>query len=154
MQYTAADHKDMPDGVHVMDLLLYIENHAQRIQHAAYNQCNQTERGYALIEGLNGKNNAPAHEDIAECGNFTEFFQIDRGHHDSENRRTPDAAEDRPAKPQGLNAAEGEGGVGSCDQQENGVVVENLKDLFCNRRYKCVVQCGHGVEDDQGCAEN
>ena len=154
MQYTAADHKDMPDGVHVMDLLLHIENHAQGIQYAAYNQCNQTERGYALIEGLDGKNDAPAHENIAESRNFAEFFQIDRGHHDTEHCRTPDAAEDRPAKPEGLDTAEGEGRVGSCDQQKNRVVVEDLKYLFGKRRYKCVVECGHGVENDEGCTEN
>ena len=83
VQNTAGYDEDVPDGMEVFDGLLHVEDTAERVQHTAYDEHDEADFRHSVLQGLDGEDDAPAHEDIAECGYFAKFFHVHGIEHDA-----------------------------------------------------------------------
>ena len=148
MQDRTGEDKQVPDRVHVADLFQLVEDDAHRVADAAREEQDQPAGLHRGKQRLDGQHDAPAHRDIEDHLDFAEAVQHHRVKDDTDDGKSPQDAEERPAE----RAAQGHqqiGRVRARDQQENGRVVKDAEHALCTRRGERVVECGHRVENDQ-----
>ena len=150
MEERAAEHKEVPDGVHISDLIAEsVEDGSDGIDHAA---CHQHEELIVRECGGDvpvGENDAPAGNEIAKHRRNGKFFQVNDVHGDSEHRSESHDGKNDPTC-EVVHYHERVGGVGAGDQQEDGTVIHYLKFLFCRCQHPPVIKRGIGVKDDHG----
>ena len=118
MQNGTRQHKQMPDGMHVPDLLFPVKDQPRGIEHASGQQQDQTGPLHTLHHGDDGRHHAPAAGDVAHHGDPLEFFDADGIEHNSQDRHAPHHAEDGPSHP-APQGYQGEGSVGSGDKENS-----------------------------------
>lgn len=109
-----------------------VQNGTKRVSHTAGEQEYDSAEIHSRVRLLRTKYDAPSHCKVAYHGEYLVAFQINGIQCDSECRRTPDHTEDRPPE-SGVVFAErtqSNRGVRSGDQQKDGAVVDDLKNLF------------------------
>ena len=145
--------KNMPDGMEVTDFLDRIENHTDRIKHAASDEKPETPRIHDLQKRPNGDNDDPAHCDVAHNRGLAEFFKVDRVKHNADHRGSPDDAEQHPSDCAAQNGNR-DRGIGSRYQKKYRIVIHDPKKAFRLRMRDRMVQRAHAIQNNQTRAEN
>ena len=125
-----------------------VQNRADGVCDAAARKIGKAVPRYGFDERSYRENDAPAEGDIADHGEALVFFQIDRVEGNAQRGHAPDHAEQHPSDG-GIHAAyrgKGDRRIGSGDQNKDGAVVENLKDLFRASGQKSVINARHRIQ--------
>ena len=144
----------MEDRVHI-GLVHHKECHAAGVEDAAAQEEEATPEAEGTEGGTYAHQDAPTHEKITAQREFMEFLQINRSKRDAQRRTSPYEAEDGPTHPFGMraNGYQGVGGICTCNQQIDGAMVKDLKDLFGSQSgRKSMIDTAHGIENDHGAA--
>lgn len=155
LHHGASEDEDMEDRMHVAMLLAdAVKNRADRVGNATEQEPEEPGEGDRFNGGFCGKQDAPAHSNVAAHGEFGVFFEVDRGKDGRQCRASPNDAENDPSPSGGNGTDRGkeDGSVRSRDQEVNGAVIQHLKYLFGKSRMQSVIDAGCCVKQDQGCA--
>ena len=107
--------------------------------------------------GLPGHHHAPAHSQVADHGEHLEAIHVDGGEDDTDDRSTPDHAEQRPThlRIDAAQSAERQGSVAAGNEQVDGAVIQHAQHLLAQHHgTQAMVDTGDRVEQDHGCAKD
>lgn len=145
--------EDMPDGMHIPDFFHGVEDEAGGVGDASGQKEHQAGGFHTLDEGADSSDDTPAAGDVAYHGDDLEPFDADDIEDDAQDGHTPDNAEDGPAdpSPQGDQC---KGGIGSCNENEDGGMIEHTQDFFGPHVGNGVIHTGHGKEQNHAGSVN
>ena len=130
MHNAACHDKEMPHAVHILILFQRIEHDADGIKHAAQKKKRKAVSGQPLVDGLDTDECRPTHADIANHGKLFELFDAYRIEYDTDNRRRPNNAEQRPAECS-AKRYQCNGCIRSGNQEKDGGVVKHTENFSC-----------------------
>ena len=151
LQETAQNDKDVEHGVHPP---LFA---ADAVEHSADGVGDTT--GQHPVESGQGErfnghgqeeNDAPAHKNVADHGEYIVLMQIDGGQCYGHGGQDPLECQDAPTQPGVTLSQNGQcdDGVGAGNEEINGTVIHHLHHLFAGAGFHAVVYAGHGVKCD------
>ena len=148
MAETSGKDKKMPDGVGPGQRLPCIENRPDGVAKPACDKQDEAGRAQPAIERLDGHHTKPAHEEIAHERHRLEAPRKKDLEENTEYRTPPDHAENGPAQ---CTAQRNEGirGIGSCNEQVDGGMIDDLENSPGARASRRVVERRPKVEKDE-----
>lgn len=149
----AGEDKDMPGGMKVFEPVEGEKDDTEGVGESAGAHPGDAVPADGVDEGTNGKDGEPSLEEVYEGrGHFKtadgEAFEDDAG-----DGQGPLDAEDGPAE-RAVQRDEGEGRVGAGDEEIDGGMVEDLKDVAGAGADEGVIERGAEINQDQGGGED
>ena len=152
VQKTSDHHKNMKYRMHPAQLGTQpIQNGAYRIGDAAGQQKQKSSVGECFIYQFCKRNNPPAHSDVADHGENSVFFQVNRGQRNGQSGQYPFKEKQSPSHIRGFvgDYTKHKGSIGAGNQKIDGAVIYDLHDLLAGAGPQAMIYTGHGVKGDQ-----
>ena len=149
LENRSGQHEDVPDAVTIQFIFLTVEQNAHGVAHAPQNQEPKAHGGKRLVNGRQGNEAHPAHHDIQDHRDLLPPLHVHSGENDAHNGAGCVDAKEGPT--QGSpDVHQADGNVSPQDQQEDGAVIQNLKDPLALALCQGMVEAGAQVEQDHG----
>ena len=121
--------KEMPDTVAILQLAPRVEYDAHGVAEASGHEARHAHCGEGSCHGHNGEHDDPAHQEIQHDHELSKSPHINGADDHADECQCPDHAKNGPAK-RPAQGGQDKGGIGSCNEQKNGHMVQACKDLF------------------------
>ena len=138
----------MPNGVIVRELLPDKEDHSEGVGKASGDEEPYPCGGKLANNGGKNGDGEPAHDNVESGGGPVLAIASHEGFgKDAADGQKPNHSKDTPSQ-RPSNGDKGEGGVGTCDEEVDGGVVKDLKELLEAMAREAVVEGGGKVKED------
>ena len=149
----AGEDEDVPGGVEVANPVERKEDHAQRVGHAAGGQPEHGVPANGVEKSAGDKNYQPSLEEIHEGGSDSEAVDHEAFEDHTSHGESPDRGKECPAH-RAAQRDEGKRCIRAGDEQVDGRVVENVKDVAGTGTHERVIEGGAEVHENQSGGED